>query len=319
MPLHPRARGRPAPDCGDAPRWAQHLCHPLPLLAVLLLAVNDHLLKGAGLLPAAVTGKLSDLAGLFFFPLLLTALLAAGLRPLGRSPGRWLPWASIALTGVVFAALKLSAPVNAAISRLWGPNALDPTDLLCLPVLGLSGLWMRRPRVLPVRRWLEGAAVLAAGLATMATSRLPRERVYPRWTPGVPAERRMGCAAAELWVARSGKEGAAVVLELRSGGEACPAHLLAAELRLPSTAVAAVALPGPLVLRPLAPERAWLAFPFDGDASWNAGERRATLHLAFRVDGRDECWSVPLSLAIEGGEQVRAEPDERRRAGAPFP
>jgi len=286
---------------------------------VLLLAVNDHLLKGAGLLPGAVTGKLSDAAGLFFFPLLLAALFTAALRLVGRSPGRRLAWASTALTGLAFAALKLSGPVNAAVSRLWGPNSLDPTDLLCLPALGLSWLWMQRPRALAARRWVEVAAVLAAGLATMATTRLPKERAYPRWAPAAPAERRMACAVAELWVTRSGKEGLGVVLELGSGAATCPVHLLAAELRLPSGAVAAAALPGPLVVGPLMPERVWLAFPFDGDASWNAGQRSATLHLAFRVDGHDEAWSVPLSSAIEGGAQIRIPPDERRGAGAPNP
>jgi len=208
--------------------------------------------------------------------------------------------------------------VNAAVSRLWDPNSLGPTDLFCLPVLGLSWLWMQRPRALAARRWVEVTAVLATGLATMATSWLHKERVYPRWAPEAPAERRIGCAATELWVAQSGKEGAGLVVELRSGADTCPVHLLAAELRLPSATVAATALPGPLVLRPLAPERAWLAFPFDGDASWNAGERRATLHLSFHVDGRDEAWSVPLSIAIEGGKQIRVDPDERRRSGIPI-
>src|SRR3954469_11095790 len=54
--------------------WAADLVRPVPLAAVGVLAVNDHLLKGSGLLPGAVTGKLSDFAGLFFFPLLLAAI-----------------------------------------------------------------------------------------------------------------------------------------------------------------------------------------------------------------------------------------------------
>jgi len=47
------------------------LAHPLPLLAVVVLCLNDHFLKGSGLLPGWLTGKLSDFAGLFFFPILL--------------------------------------------------------------------------------------------------------------------------------------------------------------------------------------------------------------------------------------------------------
>lgn len=37
----------------------------LPWVAALLvLVVNDHVLKGSGLLPGVITGKLSDFAGL---------------------------------------------------------------------------------------------------------------------------------------------------------------------------------------------------------------------------------------------------------------
>jgi len=53
----------------------------LPLAAVLVLAVNDHVLKGSGLLPDMVTGKLSDVAGLFFFPIFCAATVR-GLRRL---------------------------------------------------------------------------------------------------------------------------------------------------------------------------------------------------------------------------------------------
>jgi hypothetical protein len=46
---------------------ADGLLHPYPLVAILVLIVNDHWLKG--LWPGPVTGKLSDMAGLAFFPL----------------------------------------------------------------------------------------------------------------------------------------------------------------------------------------------------------------------------------------------------------
>ena len=42
----------------------QDLTRPVPLVAAGVLALNDHVLKGAGLVPTAVTGKLSDVAGL---------------------------------------------------------------------------------------------------------------------------------------------------------------------------------------------------------------------------------------------------------------
>lgn len=45
------------------------LLHPVVLVAVVVLVLNDHWWKGVG--PALVTGRLSDVAGLLFFPLLL--------------------------------------------------------------------------------------------------------------------------------------------------------------------------------------------------------------------------------------------------------
>ncbi len=45
------------------------LQHPATWLSIALLLVNDHVLKV--LYPSWITGKLSDFAGLFFFPFLL--------------------------------------------------------------------------------------------------------------------------------------------------------------------------------------------------------------------------------------------------------
>ena len=43
------------------------LATPIAIFAIALLVVNDHVLKLA--CPGLVTGKLSDFAGLMFFPL----------------------------------------------------------------------------------------------------------------------------------------------------------------------------------------------------------------------------------------------------------
>jgi hypothetical protein len=58
---------------------APSLCRAPPIVALIVLVANDHVLKGSALAPAWLTGKLSDVAGLFLFPILLTALL--GDRP----------------------------------------------------------------------------------------------------------------------------------------------------------------------------------------------------------------------------------------------
>jgi hypothetical protein len=150
--------------------WAGPLCHPVPLGSVLVLALNDHLLKGSGLLPGGVTGKLSDVAGLFFFPLLLSVLLTGASRLARRRVDEGAPpLVPVVSTGAAFAALKLSPAFNALVARAWGPNALDPTDLLCLPVLAASWLWVRHAPVashcregLALPKPLEGLGQLRA-------------------------------------------------------------------------------------------------------------------------------------------------------------
>ncbi|WP_437761315.1 hypothetical protein WME77_24610 [Sorangium sp. So ce764] len=115
-----------------SPRFAV-LRHPLFLGALALLVVNDHLLKGAGLLPGALTGKLSDLAGLVVAPVLAAALVDAR-----TSRGRALAFAAVAAP---FAAIKLSAAAAQLLVGLVGLAGItwriwqDPTDLAALVVL----------------------------------------------------------------------------------------------------------------------------------------------------------------------------------------
>jgi len=56
-------------------------------LGLAVLALNDHVLKGADVLPGWLTGKLSDFAGLLFFPLLLQAGLEIVSWAMGRYRG----------------------------------------------------------------------------------------------------------------------------------------------------------------------------------------------------------------------------------------
>jgi len=108
------------------------------------MAVNDHWLKGAGVLPQAVTGKLSDLAGLFFFPVLIAAVLA-GLCDLARwRRPRGAALTVVLLTGVAFALANLEPGFNRWLGTWFGEKELDPSDLLALPSLLASWLWLRR-------------------------------------------------------------------------------------------------------------------------------------------------------------------------------
>lgn len=141
------------------------LLHPVAWIAVALLVLNDHVLKQA--YPSALTGKLSDVAGLVFFPLLLQALWELAERRVAArfAPSRRVLLTVTCATAVVFASIQLFPaaatsyrvglgavqwPFVAVLSLLGGlglppltPVHLtqDPTDLLALPAL-LVPLWL---------------------------------------------------------------------------------------------------------------------------------------------------------------------------------
>ena len=304
-------------ETADWRRWGARLCHPLPLAAVLLMTVNDHVLKGSGVVPSALAGKLSDLAGLFFFPLVLAAgfallLRVAGLRASERAVGR----AALLATGLVFAGLKLSPGFNLAVERLWAPNTLDRSDLLALPMLGLSWAWMRRrerPRRLPA----EVIAVVVAGLASVATQFSRIERVYPRWVTPEQARLALGCARVEAWVAKTGKEGAGVTLAARATSEPCRLTVRGSRFVVGRVDVEAPEAPAVLDLSAAADSHLWLSHVFDGDSAWNAGTRAGVLRLDLEAGGELRTWELPVTLTLEGGRQfrpVRPEPVTPRRA-----
>jgi hypothetical protein len=167
---------------------AGELLAPIPLAALVLLAVNDHLLKGSGALPGWMTGKLSDLAGLLFFPLLCTALLDLALlvaarlgAPVDFTLRRWKLAAACAGSAALFTAIKLSPAAAGALERLLAAAGIpsrivsDPTDLLALPMVALAYYLGRREiaRVplgrleLVERRWQRGLRDVEAELADL--------------------------------------------------------------------------------------------------------------------------------------------------------
>lgn len=154
------------------------LLHPAWLGAVATLAINDHLLKGSGLVPAWFTGKLSDVVGLFAAPLLLAVLLRVSSR-------RGWALAHIAI-GVVFSAIQVSTPAADAWSGFMGlfgfPWAItsDLTDLLTLPALAVSYSFVPRMAGQRVAHHVTGElAVASAGmLCCVATSQVGGEPFY---------------------------------------------------------------------------------------------------------------------------------------------
>ena len=144
---------RDAPNMGHAleaearPRMREFFA-PLPLVAVALLALNDHFLKAR--FHNLLTGKLSDLAICFFMPL----FLSASLEPVARLSLRMRLTAGTLATVTIFAALKLSPAADRvycrALDAAWSWAGLrfhavaDATDLVCLPLVAAAFFYAER-------------------------------------------------------------------------------------------------------------------------------------------------------------------------------
>jgi len=154
------------------PRWGVELCAPLSLAALALLGLNDHL--GKALFQNDVTGKLSDVAGCFFFPLYISALLGLLWR---RHPRARLALSSAA-AAMLFTAIEMSdvagRALSAAMPFLGAPMGVtgvaltrDPTDLLTLvmvPCAYVYGLRRMQAAAAPrAQRVLGRVLVLGAG------------------------------------------------------------------------------------------------------------------------------------------------------------
>jgi len=134
------------------------LLSPIPLVAIGLLLLNDHVLKEA--FHNGLTGKLSDFAGLAFFPLVLQALWECAQTVLGLAwrPSRRALLLSALASALFFAAVQLWPPATEfyqwSLGALqWPVRALgagrmialtpvavwpDPWDLLALPAVGIA-------------------------------------------------------------------------------------------------------------------------------------------------------------------------------------
>lgn len=148
------------------------LSHPLTVTSVGILLLNDHVLKAT--VPSWFTGKLSDFAGLFFFPFVLAAVLALP-NPILRWPARRVLALACGLTALWFSLIKTMPWANAltvtALTQLLDQPVqiiLDPTDLLALPMIGLAwGLWNRLERS-STPHANERPGYLALGVAVLA-------------------------------------------------------------------------------------------------------------------------------------------------------
>ncbi len=142
--------------------------------ALVVLVINDHLLKGAGYLPSWLTGKLSDFAGLIVAPVLLATLVRAR-KPVPRG-------ICLGVIVALFAAVKLSPEAARAVEhvvallgipwRIWS----DPTDLVALAVIPLAermNAALGAPAAFKptaAMRLRRAVAVAAGSIACLATS-----------------------------------------------------------------------------------------------------------------------------------------------------
>lgn len=151
--------------------------HPLFAIALFALVLNDHVLKGAGVAPAWITGKLSDVAGLIVAPAVLAWIARA------KTPQGWT--IAHACVAIGFSVLQLWPPLARAIEA--GTAAIgvpayvwpDPTDLIALPALALSWIALGPRARSRMRAPLIGVFAL---IACTATSQSPPPR-YP-YRPG---------------------------------------------------------------------------------------------------------------------------------------
>lgn len=278
---------------------------PLPLGAVGLLALNDHLLKGSAFVPTWLAGKLSDVAGLYFFPLLLAAVaeaLVASLAP--ERARRWrdpIAILAVASTTFVFGALKVSPWLCAHIAP-WLSVVPDPTDLLALPMTAFAWWSLRRavagrPRPAVIRF----VGILAAATAAAATS--PGSLSYPPrayWSAPKGFEQSLACGRLTVGVTKSGREGIGVTFVLRPTAEACVVTLdraalsLGDERHLPKSGL-------PMQLAASASEAAssYLVIPFDNARAWRESRNHAQLSLELIVSEKRLEVLVPLVQALK--------------------
>jgi len=149
------------------------LASPWSVGAILVLLVNDHLLKASW--PGWLTGKLSDLAGMVFFPFLVAAVVSCRRSVVSV----WPLWTGVIVTGSVLSVINVfplaATFIEWAMARVgvaWRIT-VDPTDLMVLPMLAAPVVIWRRSRHTAVgqdKRRFETAVLLVAAAASIATS-----------------------------------------------------------------------------------------------------------------------------------------------------
>ncbi len=148
------------------------LTHPWSIAAVMILALNDHVFKGFW--PGWTTGKLSDFAGLFFFPFIVITLAGIFFSARHRSPLR-VGRVAFCIVAVWFAGAKaipfIHMATTGAVSTFLGPVQIvrDPTDIIALLSLWPAWRLYKEVVVRPTGRSLNSLRFLVVGATVLVT------------------------------------------------------------------------------------------------------------------------------------------------------
>ena len=148
------------------------LTHPLSIMAILLLLVNDHWLRYVH--PSWLTGKLGDFTWLIFAPFIAALLFSWFIPRTWKRQTQIVGCLSIGFIGIWIATAKTIPFVHELTTKTlytivgWeGQLRLDVTDLLTLPALIISGyIWHKAS---DEKVSLKPLAYVALGLGILGT------------------------------------------------------------------------------------------------------------------------------------------------------
>ncbi len=139
--------------------------HPLFLLSIILLILNDWLFKTA--FHNELTGKLSDFAGLFAFPFLFSVLFPRKKRFIH------------VITAIGF--LYWNSPLSQSFINLFNywnipiNRTIDYTDNIALVSIALSYITLKSDYLFPLPATIKKVFIVFSCVAFLATSLPPRE------------------------------------------------------------------------------------------------------------------------------------------------
>jgi hypothetical protein len=123
---------------------ADGLLHPVALVALAMLVINDHVLKVYA--PSPLTGILSGVAGIIILPLVLQAgwETVQSLRGRGAGPSLRVLLVGCLATGIAYAAVEMVPPITELYRYGWGALQWPASAMLAL--VDQEAL----PRIVPV-------------------------------------------------------------------------------------------------------------------------------------------------------------------------